>query len=191
MKDVSIVTRRLVLTPLGVNDVSRLLEYRSDPGVSRYQFFEPHSEDDARRFILGGPPDLSAWHQFGIRLKASDLLVGDAGIRFPSGDTNQAEVGVTVAPDHQRQGIASEVLAAVLEHLFCTVGTHRVFASVDPRNAASMALFARLGMRREAHFRQSLWFKGEWADDVVFGMLRSEWTLSAARQATESREGGK
>ncbi len=176
MKDVSIATRRLVLTPLGVEDVSRLWEYRSDPGVSRYQFFEPHSEDDARRFILGGPPDSSSWHQFGIRLKASGLLVGDAGVRFHSGDSRQAEVGVTVAPDHQRQGIASEALAALLGHLFGAVGTHRVFASVDPRNAASMSLLARLGMRREAHFRQSLWFKGEWADDVVFAMLSSEWT---------------
>jgi RimJ/RimL family protein N-acetyltransferase len=31
------------------------------------------------------------------------------------------------------------------------------------------------GMRQEVHFRESLWFKGEWADDVVFGILASEW----------------
>jgi RimJ/RimL family protein N-acetyltransferase len=30
-------------------------------------------------------------------------------------------------------------------------------------------------MRQEAHFRESLWFKGEWADDVVFAILESEW----------------
>jgi RimJ/RimL family protein N-acetyltransferase len=53
--------------------------------------------------------------------------------------------------------------------------THRVFASVDPRNTASMALFEHLGMRPEAHFRQSLWFKGDWVDDVVFAILKSEW----------------
>jgi len=30
-------------------------------------------------------------------------------------------------------------------------------------------------MGEEAHFRESLWFKGEWVDDMVFGILKSEW----------------
>ena len=52
------------------------------------------------------------------------------------------------------------------------VGT---FASVDPRNARSIALMERLGFRREAHFVESLWFKEAWADDVIFAMLEREW----------------
>jgi RimJ/RimL family protein N-acetyltransferase len=46
---------------------------------------------------------------------------------------------------------------------------------VDPRNEPSVALLKRVGMRQEAHFRESLWFKGEWVDDMVFGILGSEW----------------
>ena len=30
-------------------------------------------------------------------------------------------------------------------------------------------------MRKEAHFVRSLWFKGEWVDDVIFAVLASEW----------------
>jgi RimJ/RimL family protein N-acetyltransferase len=30
-------------------------------------------------------------------------------------------------------------------------------------------------MQQEAHFRESLLFKGERADDVVLAVLRSEW----------------
>jgi RimJ/RimL family protein N-acetyltransferase len=36
-------------------------------------------------------------------------------------------------------------------------------------------LLKRVGMRQEAHLRQSLWFKGEWVDDMVFGILETEW----------------
>jgi RimJ/RimL family protein N-acetyltransferase len=50
-----------------------------------------------------------------------------------------------------------------------------VFASVDPRNVSSMRLLERVGMRKEAHFVQSLWFKDEWVDDVIFAMLAAEW----------------
>ncbi len=50
-----------------------------------------------------------------------------------------------------------------------------LFASTDPQNHASHKLLRTLGFRQEAHFRQSLWFKGVWVDDVVFGLLRGEW----------------
>jgi aminoglycoside 6'-N-acetyltransferase len=38
-----------------------------------------------------------------------------------------------------------------------------------------VALLERLGMRREGHLRQSTWAKGEWADDLVYALLRDEW----------------
>ena len=38
------------------------------------------------------------------------------------------------------------------------------------------ALLERLGMRREAHHVRSYWFRGAWVDDVVYAMLRTEWS---------------
>ena len=179
MRETSIVTSRLVLAPLAESDAARLFQYRSDPSVSRFQFFEPESVEDARRFIVAGLSEAAGWQQLGIRLKDGDVLAGDLGFLFPAEQPHQAEIGVTVAPDHQRRGIGIEAVHGLLGHLFGVLGAHRVFASVDPRNAASMALLGRAGMRQEAHFRESLWFKGEWVDDVVFAILESEWERSA------------
>jgi RimJ/RimL family protein N-acetyltransferase len=72
---------------------------------------------------------------------------------------------------------------ALLEFLFAKLAKHRVFASVDPRNTAAIALFTRVGMRKEAHFIQSLWLNGEWVDDVIFAMLEREWKLRSTSQA--------
>jgi RimJ/RimL family protein N-acetyltransferase len=33
----------------------------------------------------------------------------------------------------------------------------------------------RVGMRREGHFLQSMWFKGRWSDDCLYAILRDEW----------------
>jgi len=33
----------------------------------------------------------------------------------------------------------------------------------------------RVGMRREAHFVQSSYEKGEWVDEVEYGILADEW----------------
>ena len=60
-------------------------------------------------------------------------------------------------------------------YLFGRRGKHRITASCDPRNAASAAVLERLGMRREGHLRESTWAKGEWTDDLLYGLLRHEW----------------
>ena len=187
MSELEIVTKRLRLSPLLASDAQALFEYRSDPDVCRYQSFEPGSLEDARAFIGGlanetfGVPD--SWFQFGIRPLESGLLVGDLGVHFLPDEPRQVEIGFTLAARHQGRGYATEAVVAVLDHLFVARKMHRVFASVDPRNEACLALLNRVGMRREAHFRQSLWFKGEWADDVVCGLLASEWRIRPVADA--------
>ena len=50
-----------------------------------------------------------------------------------------------------------------------------------PENAPSIALLDRVDMRREAHFMETLRFKGAWADDIIYGMLKSEYEESLAQ----------
>jgi RimJ/RimL family protein N-acetyltransferase len=172
-----IVTARFTLAPLTVDRAAQLFAYRSDPEVSRFQSFEPETLDDARKFIQSAMTDCPSWQQLGIHPREGGRLLGDVGFRVLPEEPRQVEIGITVAPEHQRRGIGTEAVRGVLDYLFGSLSMHRAFASVDPRNTASIGLFESLGMRQEAHFRQSLWFRGEWVDDVVFAILRSEWGL--------------
>ena len=179
MTAVRIRTERLQLTPLGVGDARAVFSYRSDPEVCRYQTWEPGSLDDVERFIAGMDgvefDTPGTWFQLGIRLRDPGPLVGDLGVRVPADEPRQAEIGFTIAPAYQRRGIGIEAVEGLLGYLFERAGKHRVFASADPRNAASVKLLRRVGMRQEAHFRESLFLGGEWVDDVVFALLESEW----------------
>lgn len=176
--DSLISTGRLDIRPLEETDAEAVFAYRSDPVVSRYQGWVPASAKEVRDFISGladlkvGTP--GRWYQLGIVLRESNELVGDLGVRTPGDEPRQAEVGITLASAHQGLGIATEALSAVLVYLFDELGVHRVFASVDPRNKASIALLERVGMRREAHLSESLWFKGAWVDDVIYALLARE-----------------
>jgi RimJ/RimL family protein N-acetyltransferase len=107
-------------------------------------------------------------------------ILGDCGIHFLAEVPRSAEIGITLAAEHQRQGYATEALTAVLDYLFTGLGKHRVHGSVDPANTASARLLERVGMRKEAHFVESLWFKGRWADDLVFAILDREWKARKA-----------
>lgn len=178
-----IITPRLRVERLSAADVDAFFSYRSRPEVCRYQTSEPADRAEAARFIEAQRASAWAvpgtWFQLAVRERATGGLVGDLGVHFL--DEDQVEIGFTIAPRHQRRGYATEAVRALLEHLFLAMGRHRVTASADPRNAASVALLERLGMRREAHFRRSLRFKGEWADDLVFALLATEWPTEGPR----------
>jgi RimJ/RimL family protein N-acetyltransferase len=174
-----LVTERLLLRRLEPADADAVFAYRSLPEVFRYQNWEPESADDVRSLLRNlaesEPYTPGKWFQFGITLRETGTLVGDCGVQVLESDSRQAEVGITLGPGYQGQGYATEALRAVLDLLFLRLRKHRVFGSVDPHNRASIALMRRIGMRQEAHFVRSLWFKDDWVDDLVFARLENEW----------------
>jgi len=180
-----IVTERLVLRALRLDDVETMFGYRSDPEIMRYQGWEPESFDDVRAFIaslaLDAPYARGTWRQLAITLRATGEMIGDCGVHVPEDKPEQAEFGITLAPAFQRRGYASEALRALLRLVFDTLGKHRAFASIDPRNAPSIALFERAGFRKEAHHVESLWLMDEWVDDVIVAMLAREWRANERR----------
>lgn len=172
-----IVTARLRLDALRAEDAAALLAYRGDPAVSRFQGWAPTSLADAARFIDAQQHvDLDTagtWWQRAIRLRDPQELIGDLGLHFVADAT--VEVGISVAPAHQRNGYAREALEVALDLVFGGLHKHRVLATVDRRNTACIELMEAIGMRREADVNQSGRDGGARTDDVVFAMLARDW----------------
>jgi RimJ/RimL family protein N-acetyltransferase len=129
------------------------------------------------RGLATGSPEEPGWFQYAIELKADRFLVGDVGVSLHE-NLMQAELGFTLAGDRQGHGYATEAVRAVLGDLFERRGLHRVSAECDARNDRSARLLRRLGFVQEGHLRQATWLKGEWTDDLVFGLLAAEWPPS-------------
>jgi RimJ/RimL family protein N-acetyltransferase len=176
-----IITERLALRDLEANDGPRVFSYHRHPEVARFQSWGTESVDVVQTYIrsLAGvePGEPGQWYQVGIFLLDGGKLIGDCGFRVLESDPAQAEFGLTLAPEFQGKGYATEALHALLNYLFTALKKHRVFGSVDPRNVSSIRLQERVGMRKEAHFVKSLWFRGEWVDDVIYALLAEEWSV--------------
>jgi RimJ/RimL family protein N-acetyltransferase len=176
-----LTTDRLRLDRLHPDDAEALYACRADPAVARFQGWRPAGVAEARAFIESqGEPAPGLWFQRAIRLRDSRALIGDLGVCLPATPGDSVEFGISVAPAHQGRGYAREALQALFHQGFDALGWRRIHASVDPRNGACIALLKALGMRQEAHFRESLWLHGEWVDDMVFAILAHEWQEAAA-----------
>ena len=186
MKPPQIQTERLSLRSLQPGDAEVVYSYRALPEVYAFQAWRPGSVTEVREYItrlesIGfNVPD--TWFQMGIYLRSNGQLVGDTGLHFLAPDNQQVEIGFTTAPAHQRHGYAFEAVGALIACLFDDMGKHRIVGSVDPRNAASIGLLEKLGMRREGLFRSSVNIRDRWEDDVVYAILREEWATSKPDQ---------
>lgn len=70
---------------------------------------------------------------------------------------------------------AKEALSAVIKQALIN-GTHRIYAECDLRNTGSWKLLESVGLRREAHFIQNIYFHKDpdgnpiWKDTYVYAI---------------------
>lgn len=175
-----LTTDRLVLRRFQASDLEDLLAYRNDPDVARYQSWTSFSREEAEAFLASQrdlqPGTPGEWSQIALERREAPGLIGDCALKVLAEDPRQAEIGFTLARAWQGHGYGAEAVAALLGHLFGPLGLHRVFAITDAENAAAATLLERVGMRREGHLVENVWFKGAWGSEFLYAMLAREWT---------------
>lgn len=177
-------TPRLRARPFTGADVDAFVAYRADPDVARYQSWSDYTHAEGLALVgsmQGVEPGLpGAWHQLALEAKADAALVGDLALHVQADEPREAEVGFTLAPGHQGHGFATEALAGLLDWAFPAFGLHRVIAVTDALNTPAAALLERVGLRREAHFVENVFFKGAWGSELQFAVLEREWQIISA-----------
>ncbi len=177
-------TERLTLRLMTEADVDDIYAYQSREDVCRYLLFEPRTRDEvaekvAKHSVATTLEKDGDYLQLAVELPATadapPRVIGDSYFTISSLENSRAEIGWMLHPDLAGHGYAAEAARAVLDIAFRAIRLHRVYAELDPRNDASIALCTRLGMREEAFFVKDLWFKGAWADTGMYAILREEW----------------
>jgi [ribosomal protein S5]-alanine N-acetyltransferase len=74
---------------------------------------------------------------------------------------------------HERQGFMRQGLLAVIRYAFKTLKLHRLEANIQPGNAASIALVASCGFRKEGFSPRYLKVGGRWRDHERWAVLSS------------------
>jgi aminoglycoside 6'-N-acetyltransferase len=166
-------------------DLEALYTLHADPEVTRYLLHDVRSRDEVARIL---ERDAAAtrlektddYVQPAIRDR-SGRLIGTMYFRIASVDDRTAEVGWLLSPNERGKGYATDAARALLRLAFDEIGLHRVYAELDPRNTASIALCERLGMRHETHIVEHMWLKGEWTDTGGYAILEREWAARRDR----------
>jgi RimJ/RimL family protein N-acetyltransferase len=178
--DYPVLTERLRLRPFTRGDVDAVYAYRSREDVARYLFDVALSREECAMAVQQriGQVALEATDDkviLAVDERATGQLIGEVSLIWRSVEARQCEIGWIFNPERHGKGFATEAARALLDLAFGPGDMHRVMARCDARNLASSRLMERLGMRREAHFREHTIVKGEWDEEFIYAILRREW----------------
>jgi [ribosomal protein S5]-alanine N-acetyltransferase len=166
---------RIVLRRFRASDVERFQAYRCDPDVGRYQGWTAMDDAGAAAFIAEmavAPIGLrGVWFQMAVADKANDALMGDIGIGLDKERAGVAEIGFSMAPAAQGRGLGTEAVRSALALLFESGIVDVVEGITDARNAPSIQLLERVGMRIER--THETMFKEEMCTEHIFAIART------------------
>jgi RimJ/RimL family protein N-acetyltransferase len=85
------------------------------------------------------------------------------------------ELAYWLDPDHHGQGYGSEAAELLVRYAFEDRNVRRIGARAGSFNEASIGLLESLGFQQEGRRREAAWYRGEYHDMLLYGLLRSAW----------------
>ncbi len=116
----------------------------------------------------------SAYVFFVLRESDDALLGGCTLSNVRRGVTQCCTLGYWIGAKFARQGYMTNAVKALIPFVFKTLGLHRIEAACLVENEASKSLLARTGFRQEGLARRYLLINGQWADHLLFALLKEE-----------------
>ena len=181
-----------MLREFGEDDWETVLAYQSDSRYLRYYPWTERDEASVRAFVGGfiaqQDDEPRRVFQLAIVLRTQgERLIGNCGLRVNNPRQLEGNIGYELDPDYWGRGYATEAARAILAFGFEQLRLHRIWAECTAENIASAHVLQKLGMQREAQFREHEYFKDRWWDSEIYAMLDHEWTGSTHRR--DSRRG--
>ncbi len=173
-------TQRLILQEVQAADAAEIHALNILPETDRYNTLGIPEHLSETELLVAEWMAMRTVHPqqhyvFAIRQQASNVFIGNIGLKLSAAKYRRGEVWYKVHVSHWGQGYATEALRAVLHFAFASLHLHRIEAGCAVENRASAAVLQKVGMIREGGKRKVLPIRGEWVDNDEYAILEEEY----------------
>lgn len=170
-------TVRFILRKIEPRDIETLHRYWSDDVVTEYMNTSLQTIEESQQMaeILNSLPENGEGMRWAIVDKDSEVVLGSCGYHNVKAEHRRAEVGYELGPEYWGKGIMQEVMHAVLQHCFETVGFNRIEAFVTVGNHRSINTLEKLGFTAEGVLREYEFNQGKFQDQVILAIMKRDW----------------
>jgi RimJ/RimL family protein N-acetyltransferase len=114
---------------------------------------------------------------FAVQQRGDDVgdLVGTCSLWQIDQHNGTAHIGIQLVPSVRGRGLSTDVVRVLCHYAFVVRNLHRVGIETLATNQAMRKAAIRAGFVEEGLVREAAYVLGERVDEVMYGLLRSEW----------------
>ncbi|GIO01156.1 GNAT family protein [Brevibacillus laterosporus] len=176
--EASIVTDRLLVREMTLEDAEVLYRYWSDDEVTKHMNISSFTHVDQAKEMILLLLDLGKEgkaYRYSIVLKETNQVIGTCGFNYIDREDNRAEIGFDLGRPFWQKGYARESLEALVRYGFDVHKLNRIEAKVEPENVNSKKLLSKLAFVHEGILREYQKSKGSYVDLHIFSLLKKEY----------------
>lgn len=155
------------------------VKWRAEATTLKYNPVVQRTIEDLRErmaLLSSDLSDLNAAKEFQFFIQWDDDLVGTVSLNGVNHTMTYGEIGYLVGEDFQGKGIGTEAVRLFVDKVFAETKLRRLVAHVAEENTSSCRLLERVGFKKEGLLREHYLINNYPHNEVVYGLLRSEWT---------------
>ncbi|HEY0518728.1 MAG TPA: GNAT family protein, partial [Ilumatobacteraceae bacterium] len=112
---------------------------------------------------------------FSVERVSDGELAGEALLWSIDVHNRVAHIGLSLRPAARGCGLGTDVVGVLCAYGFSVLGLHRLQAETLADNRAMQRAAMKSGFVLEGTLRRSAWVDGDFVDEVLLGLLATEW----------------
>lgn len=181
MTNFNITTKRLNLRLIKESDFEAIWDYVSDPDISYYMSWEPHTDiGQTKLFVKNAIKQIKKEQCIHWVIEKDKQVCGLTSIIAIKKEHraliyNRGELAYWLGKEFQGQGIMTEANLSVLQYAFDVMNLHRVCVAHDVNNMASCKLIKSLGFKFLFEEFKSFKKQNRWVNTRYYELLKENY----------------
>lgn len=170
----------VVLRELRTSDAPSLHAMLTTEEVTRFISPPPTTVEGFEQFIAWTHRQraVGAYVCFAVTLHGFDTAIGIFQVRLDAERDGCAEWGFAIGSPFWGSGVFSESAALIIDFVFEEMGLERLEARASVANGRGNGALVKLGAVAECLLRKSFFRHGQYHDQMLYGIIKSDWVNS-------------
>lgn len=160
--------------------------WNQDDEQARAAYFIPfpQSQEAVKRFAENTSLQAPETDDFRFVVENNEHeMIGDVTVNDCNPRNGTFSWGLTIKEEQRRKGYASEALQLIMRYYFQELRYQKVTIHIYSFVEASIKLHESLGFQLEGRIRRAVYTKGEYFDELLYGLTREEFLAKYGDQA--------
>jgi len=159
------------------SDLDNIMQWINNPDITRFllAFTVPMSRAMEEKWL-----EKSMYHTASDKFFVIETLEGDylggCGIHGIDATHRHAEIGIAIGKEsHLGKGYGEDSIKILLRLGFHALNLNKIYLRVFADNLRAIRCYEKCGFKEVGRQKQHRYVAGEWQDEVMMEVLRSEW----------------